>query len=195
MFDYLFRYTFLLGLIVTGIVRGVYGRRYKQAGKTGTERPESLAVAVLMALWGISQLLGLVYIFTPWLRFADYRLPVWAGLVGIGIFAAGVWLLWRSHTDLGRHWSPTLEVQAGHRLVTEGVYRHIRHPMYAAHWLWVIGQPLLLHNWLAGVPPLIVFAFLYLLRVFSEEQMMLDRFGPEYRAYMQKTGRIIPRLR
>jgi len=37
-----------------------------------------------------------------------------------------------------------------HRLVTAGVYRHIRHPMYAAIFLWCLAQGLLLPNWLAG---------------------------------------------
>jgi protein-S-isoprenylcysteine O-methyltransferase Ste14 len=35
----------------------------------------------------------------------------------------------------------------------------------------------------------------YLSRVSAEEQMMLEQFGEQYRAYMQRTGRLIPRLR
>jgi protein-S-isoprenylcysteine O-methyltransferase Ste14 len=38
-----------------------------------------------------------------------------------------VWLFWRSHADLGRNWSPSLELREGHELVTEGVYRYVRH--------------------------------------------------------------------
>lgn len=53
-------------------------------------------------------------------------------------FAVALWLLWRSHADLGRSWMGTLAIKEKHALVTQGVYRHIRHPMYAAHWLWGI---------------------------------------------------------
>jgi protein-S-isoprenylcysteine O-methyltransferase Ste14 len=116
-------------------------------------------------------------------------------LVGIIILAMAVWLFWRSHADLGRNWSPSLELREGHELVTEGVYRLVRHPMYASMWLWGVAQALLLQNWIAGWVSLVMFMPLYLLRVPREERMMLDEFGEEYRAYMNHTGRVIPRLR
>ena len=129
---------------------------------------------------------------------ADYRLPQEArgpaGGVGAAILAVAVWLFWRSHADLGRNWSPSLQLREGHEVVTGGVYRSIRHPMYASQWLWCIGQTLLLQNWIAGWAGLVLFAPLYLLRVPREEQLMLDRFGEAYRAYMGRTGRVIPRI-
>ena len=50
----------------------------------------------------------------------------------------------------GENWSPD-PGRSGSSTpwLTEGVYRHIRHPMYAAHWLWGLGQALLLQNWIA----------------------------------------------
>jgi protein-S-isoprenylcysteine O-methyltransferase Ste14 len=51
-----------------------------------------------------------------------------------------------------------------------------------------------LQNWIAGWAGLVSFAPLYLLRVPREEQMMLDEFGGWYRAYMDRTGRVVPRL-
>ncbi len=140
----------------------------------------------------------LVYTFTSRLDGADYRLPrearESAGGVGMIILAMAVWLFWRSHADLGRNWSPSLELREGHELVTEGVYRSVRHPMYASMWLWGVAQALLLQNWIAGWVSLVMFMPLYMLRVPREERMMLDEFGEEYRAYMDRTGRVIPRL-
>jgi protein-S-isoprenylcysteine O-methyltransferase Ste14 len=147
-----------------------------------------------MSLWGCAQLAGVIYVLTHWLDFADYHLPIWAGWVGTAVFAAALWLLWRSHVDLGRNWSPTLEINEDHALVTRGVYRRVRHPMYTAHLLWGIAQALLLHNWIAGVPALAVFVLLYMLRFPREEQLMLDHFGEKYRVYMNRTGRLVPRL-
>ena len=66
--------------------------------------------------------------------------------------------------------------------------------MYAAHLLWALAQPLLLWNWLAGLSLLANFLPLYLVRVPQEEKMMLDSFGEAYRAYMDRTGRVIPRF-
>jgi protein-S-isoprenylcysteine O-methyltransferase Ste14 len=53
---------------------------------------------------------------------------------------------------------------------------------------------LLLQNWIAGWASLVLFLPVYLLRVPREEQMMLDEFAEEYRTYMNRTGRVIPRL-
>ncbi|MCQ3975173.1 MAG: isoprenylcysteine carboxylmethyltransferase family protein [Anaerolineae bacterium] len=136
----------------------------------------------------------LIYVFTPLLDFADYQLPSWAGWTGTLVFAIALWLLWRSHADLGRNWSDTLEVRQGHQLITSGVYKYVRHPMYAAFWLWGVAQALLLPNWIAGWSHLLTFSALYFWRVPDEEQMMLDQFGEAYQAYMNRTGRIIPRL-
>jgi|GEM_PF-5554304 hypothetical protein len=49
----------------------------------------------------------LIDAFTSLLDFADYRLPSWTIGLGIGASAAGLWLFWRDHADLGRNWSPT----------------------------------------------------------------------------------------
>jgi protein-S-isoprenylcysteine O-methyltransferase Ste14 len=81
-----------------------------------------------------------------------------------------------------------------HELVTTGIYTHIRHPMYAAHLLWAVAQPLLLHNWLAGPGALVFFVPFLLIRISREELTMLDAFGQEYRAYVNRTGRLIPPL-
>jgi protein-S-isoprenylcysteine O-methyltransferase Ste14 len=78
--------------------------------------------------------------------------------------------------------------------VTYGVYRLIRHPMYASIWLWGIGQGLLLPNWVAGCLVLPVFAIMYFYRIPREEQMMRELFGEEYEEYMRQTGRVLPRI-
>lgn len=150
----------------------------------------------LLALLSVGMVvLPLVYIFSRWLNFANYKVRSWVGWMGAGSFAIGLWLLWRAHADLGRNWSDSLQLRQGHQLITSGIYRHIRHPMYAFGWLFGIAQALLLQNWIVGLSGLVSFALLYFVRVPQEERMMLDQFGEEYRAYMKKTGRIIPRWR
>jgi protein-S-isoprenylcysteine O-methyltransferase Ste14 len=118
-----------------------------------------------------------------------------AGGIGAVVLAAAVWLFWRSHADLGRNWSPSLQLHEGHELVTGGVYRWIRHPMYASQWVWGVAQALLLRNRISGWSGLVLFAPLYLSRVPREEQMMLEQFGEAYRAYMSRTGRVFPPAR
>lgn len=150
---------------------------------------------ILLALLSVGiGALPLVYIFTPWLSFADYRLPSWAGWTGAAIFAISLWVFWRAHAALGRYWSDSVQLRQGHQLVMSGIYRHIRHPMYTFGWLLGIAQALLLWNWVVAMAGLASFALLYFQRVRHEEQMMLEQFGEAYRAYMERTGRVMPRL-
>jgi protein-S-isoprenylcysteine O-methyltransferase Ste14 len=66
--------------------------------------------------------------------------------------------------------------------------------MYTSFMLMGLGQAFLLSNWVAGLAGLIGFAILFFLRVDKEERMMLENFGPQYQAYMERTKRIIPYL-
>lgn len=66
--------------------------------------------------------------------------------------------------------------------------------MYAAHVLWGIAQVLMLENWLAGWSLLVMTVPIMLFRMVVKERMMIETFGDEYRAYIEKTGRILPRL-
>jgi protein-S-isoprenylcysteine O-methyltransferase Ste14 len=113
----------------------------------------------------------------------------WLGLVPL---CASLWLFRRSHVDLGRNWSISLQVRSHHTLVKTGVYRLIRHPMYSSFFLLGLSQMLLLPNWLAGASGLIGVALLFVFRVRREEHMMLQTMGDEYRDYMTSTKRLIP---
>lgn len=117
----------------------------------------------------------------------------------IGILLAGVvpgvvflWLFRRSHKDLGRNWSVTLEVREGHQLVTGGVYAYVRHPMYASFLLWGLAQAFLIPNWIAGLAGLAAVVALYAVRQSREEAMMRQTFGAEYDAYCARTKRLVP---
>jgi protein-S-isoprenylcysteine O-methyltransferase Ste14 len=192
VFDNVFELVYLIEYVVISIVRTIHTRPYRRE-QVAIDRKTPIDL-VLLALVGLSMLTPLIYIFSPLFDFADYTLPSWTGWLGAVIFAAGIWLLWRSHADLGRSWTPTLGIREDHQLVTDGVFRYIRHPMYAAHLLWGIATPLMLHNWIAGFAFLLLTSVQYVTRVGAEEQMMVEQFGEAYKRYMERTGRIIPRL-
>lgn len=179
---------------VTAIIIRLFYRLRTLGNRVVHSRITALEV-FLLALSVVGMvIIPLLYLFTSRLDFADYLLPGWTGWLGTAVFVIGLWLLWLSHSALGQNWSSTLEVRENHRLVTGGIYKYVRHPMYAAIWLWGIAQILLLHNWIAGWSHLASFGLLYFLRVPREEKMMLDQFGEDYRVYMKKTARIIPRV-
>jgi protein-S-isoprenylcysteine O-methyltransferase Ste14 len=137
-------------------------------------------------------IIPLFYVLTDQPEFADYTFHPFEAWIGTLVLIVGMVLLHRTHRDLGRAWSITLEIRDQHTLVTRGIYEKLRHPMYAAFWLWAISQALLLPNWIAGLSGLIGFGTLFFARVGHEERMMLEAFGDDYRAYMARTYRLIP---
>lgn len=180
------------GIVGQIIIRAPYNKRRK-AEKMSERRITAQEKAILSLLLLGGFILPVLYAATSWIDFANYRLPPWAGWVGVALLAGTLFVFWRAHADLGRNWSPSLEIRETHELITRGIYGVIRHPMYASQWLWVIAQPLLLHNWLAGSVGLAAFIPFYFLRVQAEEKLMLDTFGDQYRDYMSKVGGVIPR--
>jgi len=188
---------YFLGLLAQVAIRVPHERRRGQA-RMEVDRADGLERS-LIGLFSIGVVLvPAVYALTSWLDRADYRLPPKAERRAFGLgatfLALSLLLYGRSHADLGRNWSPSLQLRKGHTLVTRGVYRHVRHPMYASEWLWVVAQALLLRNRVAGLAGAASFLPLYALRVPREERMMLEQFGEEYLTYMDRTGRVVPRL-
>jgi protein-S-isoprenylcysteine O-methyltransferase Ste14 len=167
-------------------------RRTRPGPRRSDRAAERLVLlAIVAGVW----VLPLAWILTDWWQRFDYSLP--GGVTGAGslVFAAGLVVRYRAHRALGSAWSPTVETTGDQVLVRCGIYSRIRHPIYASLVLWAVAQPLLLHNLLAGWGGPVAVATLWLVRVPREERMMLGRFGEEYRQYMARTGRLVPRIK
>lgn len=183
----------VLGIVGWYVIRYPFERRAKRVRVVANRRSPSEIVGLVSALFGLAILPGF-YVATGIPESADYSARWWAVALGGIIFALALWVFRRSHKELGRNWSITLEIRERHALICAGPYAVIRHPMYTSFMLMGLGQAFLLSNWVAGLAGLIGFAILFFLRVDKEERMMLENFGPQYRAYMERTKRIIPYL-
>lgn len=173
-------------------IRWPHGTRSGRV-RVAEDRKSRLEIALLLLATIGTTLVPVVWVTTRLLAFADYSLHPLPYSLGVGTMVFGLWLLYRSHADLGTNWSVTLQMRENHGLVTSGVYSVIRHPMYSSMFLLGIAQLLFLPNWLAGPGYLVSFGLLYIFRVRVEERMMLDQFGTEYEQYMRQAGRLIPR--
>lgn len=180
-----------LGCVAYFIIRHPYRRRARKTPVA--QRLHPMREKALMAIsYGGLFVIPMIYVLTEQPAFASYPFQPVQASFGTLVLIAAMALLYRTHRDLGRVWSITLEIRDSHVLVTRGIYRRLRHPMYSAFWLWAISQALLLPNWIAGLSGLVGFGTLYFARVRREERMMLETFGEEYRAYMARTHRLIP---
>jgi protein-S-isoprenylcysteine O-methyltransferase Ste14 len=184
---------FMVGFLAAWAIRAPYQKQDKNIKRLVTRLVLQEKILFVLIYIGMV-ILPLIYVFSPWLSPSDYYPSLWAGYIGAISFAISLWLLWRSHHDLGKNWSPTLEIKEGQTFISSGIYQKIRHPMYTAFWLWSAAQALILPNWVAGMGGIIAFGITYILRISQEEKMMIDQFGEEYKAYMQRTKRLVPHL-
>ena len=111
--------------------------------------------------------------------------------VGVVVFAAGGALrLWPVFV-LGDRFSGLVAIQPGHRLVTSGIYRVIRHPSYLGLLITSLGWALAFRSGVGLlltallIPPLVA-------RISAEERLLHAQFGTEYEAYCARTSRLIP---
>lgn len=180
----------LAGTLVMIAIRAPHGRRSRVV-KVAANYRTRLETGLLVLAW-VGFLVPLIWVASPAFSFGEYPLGAGPLVAGVMCLAIGLWLFYRSHADLGTNWSITLQVREHHRLITQGVYRGIRHPMYSALALYSIGQALVIPNWVAGPSNLLAFGILLILRVHAEERMMLQEFGNEYAVYSARTKRLIP---
>jgi protein-S-isoprenylcysteine O-methyltransferase Ste14 len=181
----------LAAAAVIGLIRAGHGRRRPRA--PATDRAGRLRDAVALACGVAGFVVPILWAVSGWPAGADLAPRSWARTAVGGLVVAGaLWMFHRAHANLGPHWSSRLELRAGHQLVTAGLYRRIRHPMYLSLMLYGLGQAVAVPNWIAAWACLAGTGVLYALRVGPEEAMMRARFGEEYDAYVARTRRLVP---
>lgn len=144
------------------------------------------------------RILWLVIIICIWLSLLAERtwrgavLPSWCVPIGVVLFTAGLILRWYSIIHLGRFFTVNVAIAADHQLVDTGPYRFLRHPSYTGALLAFVGFAIVLRNWASILIISLPVGFAFMYRINVEERALLQAFGDRYRAYMQRTKRLIP---
>lgn len=114
--------------------------------------------------------------------------------VGLGLIACGAPLRWWSIATLGHFFTVNVAIRTGHRVVSSGPYRLLRHPSYTALLMVFLGMGLCMGNTLSIAAIMLSTSAALLYRMRIEENLLLSGLGEEYRAYMSRTKRLIPGL-
>ncbi|MGD0730605.1 MAG: isoprenylcysteine carboxylmethyltransferase family protein [Terracidiphilus sp.] len=143
------------------------------------------------------------------------RLPVWLGylsLVAAAAYPLGPLLI--AHTDraealgvilcllglftaiwsrktLGAEWSQDVELKQGHKLVTRGPYRFVRHPIYTGHLLMALGTAIACGT-IAGFAGCLFFLVGFWIKLSQEEKLLTRNFPEEYPAYKKHVKALAP---
>ncbi len=189
-------YGVLIGLFGLGLGAGFFLLRFpyipgKREGESGKRVSRQAIVPIVTRLvWAV------VFFVSPYTDRRELAI-IGAGdairYAGLLVFAAGLaWVCW-AFLSLGRQHSAQVTVQPGHRLVTRGPYRWLRHPMYLGLVVFPMGAGLAFRSWLGVLLPLLTLG-LFVWRIGDEEALMQREFGEEWEGYCQRTWRLIPYL-
>jgi len=203
--ELLFRAMFIvLWLIFTANLTWV---RYSARGSTGKQsidqsaRRESRLHIVALAMFAPFWFGGIIlYTILPaWIAFLSISLPDWFRLVMLGVAALSILFTLWGYRTLGKNWVHALEPSKFQQrkretLVTSGPYHYVRNPIYLGAFTFIVALALVAANWLVLLPALVLITIIYR-QISREEAMLIDRFGDEYREYMKRTPRIIPKFK
>jgi len=177
------------------VIRTYWFRRAQRARGPATYH-EGVWWNVVRIVFAVPLVGSLVYFFVnpAWLAGGVVALPEWLRWLGVPLAVVVLALTWSIQSALGDNFETRLHIRQEHTLVTHGPYRLVRHPMYAMFYLLALTIFLQTANaWVAGTLVVLLTAVM-LMRVRHEEEVLTAAFGDDYRAYMARTGRFLPRL-
>lgn len=151
---------------------------------------------ILLRVFGLAGWLSvIIYLINPeWMRWSEIQLPMWARWIGVVTAIISVPLMYWLFKSIGKNITQTVKTRKEHELVTSGPYRWVRHPLYSVGTLLFLSFALMASNWFIGMVTLLSLMML-MIRLPREEANLIERFGDEYKNYMKRTGRLIPKLR
>ena len=153
-------------------------------------RPDRLVMIILF----------MIPLLTPMLSALGEHLGLWPlpggdalRWGGVALSAAGLALRIVAMRQLGPRFMPFAAVHRDHVLETSGLYGVLRHPGYLGAWICNLGIVLAFGSALT-LPLVLVMALAFGQRVATEERLLEERFGSEFRAYRSRVGGFVPRL-
>ena len=135
-----------------------------------------------------------VYLINPiWMRWSKIGMPLSIRWVGVGLGILCVFGIYWLFSSIGSGITPTSGTRKEHTLVTNGIYRHIRHPLYTLGSSMFVAFGMMADSWFIILLGILAF-ILMAIRTPKEETNLIEKFGDEYREYMKRTGRFLPKI-
>ena len=184
-------------ILFTGVGISIYFRRKadRDSGEKLSRSADGTPMMMFIRIFGLILWLSpLVYLINPaWMVWSKMGLPEWTRWFGVGLgllCVAGIYWLFSS---IGSGITPVSATRKEHKLSTNGIYRWVRHPLYSIGSTFIVSFGLIADIWLIilfGVLAFIAMA----VRTPKEEANLIEKFGDEYREYMKRTGRFLPKF-
>jgi protein-S-isoprenylcysteine O-methyltransferase Ste14 len=192
-----FRIILAVLVVVMYVPRRYYQELSRRTVRGGLrqDRDEKRTIASQTVILGLSMVGLIVILIKPaWMAWSTFSIPDWLRWVGVVLTTLGTSLLIWTHVTLGDNFFGGMKLREEHKLVTEGPYRYVRHPMYLAFITLGFGYLFLPANWFIGGTWLFGTLLTLLSRHEEEEEMLIEEFGDDYSNYMDRTGKFFPRF-
>lgn len=184
-------------ILFTGVGISTYFRRKadRDSGEKLSRSADGTPMMTVIRIGGLILWLSpLVYLINPaWMAWSKIGLPEWVRWlgVGIGVFCAfGIYWLFSS---IGSGITPVSATRKEHKLSTNGIYRWVRHPLYTIGSSFIVSFGMMADNGFIILMGMLAFIAMAV-RTPKEEANLIEKFGDEYREYMKRTGRFLPRI-
>ena len=112
-------------------------------------------------------------------------------IVGLALVVIGFTILLVAQVTLRRYYSSTLVIREDHQLITHGIYRFTRHPIYLGNIMVFIGVSVFTSS-LYGLLIMSALIPIFLNRIRMEERLLTEEFGDAHRTYMEATRKLLP---
>ncbi|MDQ1524329.1 MAG: hypothetical protein QOE47_2253 [Pyrinomonadaceae bacterium] len=162
--------------------------------QTATESKRDSTSKIGIALQGMSYALVWAFMRPQFTHIAPLGQVFDIAVAALTVVLAlgSVWLVMSAVGTLGRQWSLTARVLEGHKLISEGVYARVRHPIYTGMLGMLLATGLAASRPAALLAGLIVFWVGTLIRIRSEERLLRAAFGAEYDNYARRVPAVVP---
>jgi protein-S-isoprenylcysteine O-methyltransferase Ste14 len=190
-----YQYTLIILFFLLAVI-GVYHRiKAAQSAEKISRRKEGAFIMIVLRLFGFSMWLAIIlYMINPqWMAWSSLPLDPQVRWIGAALGAIAIPLLYWMFASLGKNITDTVEIRKEHKMVTDGPYRYIRHPMYLFSLIYMCGMSMAAANWFilaSGCITLMMLVF----RTPIEEAELIEKFGDQYRNYMKSTGLFFPKF-
>lgn len=183
-------------VLFTGAGISIYFRMKadRVSGEKLSRNADGTPMMLVIRIFGLVLWLSpLVYLLNPqWMAWSKIGLPEWVRWFGFGFGIIVVRLIYWLFISIQSGITPVSATRTNHKLVTHGIYRWVRHPLYSVGSSLYISFGLMADNWFVifmGVVAFVVMA----IRTPKEEANLIAKFGEEYQNYKKNTGALLPR--
>ncbi len=185
-------------ILFSGMGISIYFRRKadRDSGESLSRKVDGTPMMTAIRIGGLILWLSpFVYLINPnWMAWSKIGLPDSVRWIGVGLGVLCVLGIYWLFSSIGAGITPTSGTRKEHKLVTHGIYRYIRHPLYTVGSSLFISFGMMADSWFVAALGILTF-ILMAIRTPKEEANLIEKFGDEYREYMKRTGRFLPKFR